>query len=127
MRNDSGGVNVEKYLSLPLSTFGTLNGSQVYVKNLEVCYKVANIVTFISATTVSKNAGTEAGYDYYIYSIDNKVSTTYDCYMLDAPTPLKPIDNSSWVQFNMHFNGQGTGSDIYIYTVKVTLSQFASD
>ncbi len=126
VRNNSGGVNVEKYLSIPLSTFGTLLGSQVYVKSLDVCYRSANIVTFISATTVSKNNG-GTGEEYYIRSLDNKASTTHDCYTLDAATPLKPIDNSSWVQFNMHFNGEGSGADIYIYTVKVTLSQFASD
>jgi hypothetical protein len=34
-----------------------------------------------------------------------------------------PIDNSTWVQFNMSFGGSGSGADIYIYTVKLTLSE----
>lgn len=126
-----GGVRVRnltgtgyRYVSLPFSTFGTLFGSQLYVKSLEVCYKTpfSGSFTYITATTVSKNNGSASGEEYYIYDTTSRTNPSYECYSLSASTPYTPIDNSSWVQFNLTYGG--SGSDIYIYTVKLTLTEY---
>lgn len=65
---DNGGVRIRnlsgtgaRYASMPVSTFGSLFGSTVYVKSLEVCYKTDAPLTFISATGVYKNNGSDLG------------------------------------------------------------------
>jgi hypothetical protein len=121
VRNESGSGT--RYLSIPVSTFGQLFGAQVYVKSLEVCYKTtAASMGDISATTVSKNDGTGTAANY-IYDVTSRTSTSYACYTLNASTPRVPIDNSSWVQFNMYFDDWGSAYDIYIYTVELTLTE----
>jgi hypothetical protein len=127
---DNGGVRIRnlsgtgaRYASIPVSTFGSLFGSTLYVKSLEVCYKAPTAWTFISATGVYKNNGSDVGWDTYLQDPTSHSSTTYACYPTSASPPRLPIDNSTWVQFNMSFGGSGSGADIYIYTVKLTLSE----
>jgi hypothetical protein len=127
---DNGGVRVRnlsangtRYLSIPVSSFGTLFGSPLYVKSLEVCYKAPTTTTWIDATGVYKNNGSDAGWATYLEDLNNHSGMTDTCYPVSAPTPRKPIDNSTWVQFNMRFSSNGSGSDIYIYTVKLTLTE----
>ncbi|MBN1139377.1 MAG: hypothetical protein JXM73_22560 [Anaerolineae bacterium] len=127
---DNGGVRIRnlsgsgaRYASMPVSTFGSLFGSMLYVKSLEVCYKAPAAWTFISATGVYKNNGSDVGWETYLQDPTSHSSTTYTCYPVSASPPRLPIDNSTWVQFNMSFGGSGSGADIYIYTVKLTLSE----
>jgi hypothetical protein len=130
---DNGGVRIRnlsgtgaRYVSIPVSNFGTLFGSTLYVKSLEVCYKAPAALTFISATGVYKNNGSDLGWDTYLQDPTSHSSTTYTCYPVSASPPRQPIDNSTWIQFNMSFGGSGSGWDIYIYTVKLTLSESES-
>lgn len=124
VRNMAGGPgSVTRYLVIPVSTFGTLFGSPLYVKSLEVCYKAPATATFIDATGVYKNLGSDAGWGTYIEDTNNRDSTTYACYTANAATPRQAINNSTWMQFNMVFANSGSGWDIYVYTVKLTLTE----
>ena len=130
---DGGGVRVQNasngnipaaYFSIPMSTYGTLLGSQMYVKSLQVCYKVSNAT--IDATAVMKNNGTATNYSFYMLDATDRQATSRACYTVTDAMPYTAIDNSSWVQFNVVMNAF---PPVYveIYTVKVTLTQFASD
>jgi len=111
------------YLSAPVSTFGSLFGSTVYVKSLEVCYKDDNDNNRILVTSVIKNDGDE-GDAFYIFDTTTRGEETRTCYTLNATTPRLPVDNSTWVQFNMNnMNPMGSGYDFYIYTIKLTLTE----
>ncbi|MFC2023495.1 hypothetical protein ACFLT5_02020 [Chloroflexota bacterium] len=116
--NQTGTV-VKRYVSLPVSTFGTLFGSQFYVKEVLVCYSTPSANTWIDKTTVIKHDGS-GGAAFYIYDNTNMSSDTLDCYASTAD-PRLPVDNSTWVQFNVDFGD--VGSELYIYTVKLTLTQ----
>ena len=70
-----------------------------------------------------KNNGSDVGWVTYLQDPTSHSSTTYTCYPISASPPRQPIDNSTWVQFKMSFGGSGSGADIYIYTVKLTLSE----
>jgi hypothetical protein len=122
VRNMAGGL-VTRYLVIPVSTFGTLFGSPLYVKSLEVCYKSPAAWTYIQTTGVYKNPDSDGGWSTYIQDTTPLSSTVYACHQAIATTPRQAIDNSTWVQFNMSFGGSGSGADIYIYTVKLTLSE----
>ena len=119
---DSGGVDAHftdsgtYYLSLPVSTFGTLFGTPFYVKSLEVCFDTDD--TLIDVTAVLKNDG-GTGAAAYILDGGNRASVTHACYTSTAPTPVV-IDNSTWVQFNV---AADAGGHIHIYTAKLTLTQ----
>ena len=119
---DDGSVDIHstttgaKYLSIPVSTFGTLFGSPVYVKSIEVCYhRVGG--GYIDVTVVTKNDGSDGGHTHYIYNTANRTSETHACYTVTESSP-KVIDNSTWVQFNV--NG---GDHVLIHTVKLTLTE----
>ena len=121
---DSGGVDIyhwitgDKYLSIPVSTFGTLFGSPVYVKSIEVCYKT-DAEGYIDVTSVRKNNGS-TGSTSYLSNGTNCTSSTHTCYTTNAGGTRVVIDNSTWVQFNISTSGTG---HTYIYTVKLTLSE----
>ena len=122
VRNNAPGTGT-RYVSLPISTFGTLFGSQVYVKSLEVCYRVGVYnFSYIDATTVTKNNGSAGGFTYYIYDLTERLSNTYECYTVTSATPRCPLDNSSWVQLNLSYSC--TDCDIYLYAVNLTLSEY---
>ncbi len=128
---DNGGVRVRnltgappsvtRYLVVPVSTFGTLFGSPLYVKSLEVCYKAPAAWTYIQATGVYKNPGGDAGWSTYIQDTTALSSTVYACHQASATIPRQAINNSTWVQFNMVFASSGV--DVYVYTVKLTLTE----
>jgi hypothetical protein len=124
VQNVSGGSIEHAYFSIPMSTFGTLLGSQMYVKSLEVCYKVSNAT--IDATAVMKNNGTATGYSFYMLDATPRTAASRACYTVTDAVPHTAVDNSSWVQFNVTMNAF---PPVYvdIYTVKVTLTQLASD
>jgi hypothetical protein len=124
---DNGGVRIkmnsgigDKYFSIPVSTYGTLFGTQMYVKGLEVCYKVS--VLEIVWTGALKNPGAATGYTTYLEESVTHDSTGYDCYTVAPPSSLVALDDSSWVQFNINFNAVPPAW-VDIYTVKLTLSQ----
>jgi hypothetical protein len=96
----------------------------MYVEGLEVCYSVSNAT--IDATAVMKNNGTATGYSFYMLDATDRDATSRTCYTVTDAVPHTPVDNSSWVQFNV---SMGSWPPVYveIYTVKVTLTQFASD
>jgi hypothetical protein len=130
---DGGGVRVQNvsnatigqaYFSIPMSTYGTLLGSQMYVKSLEVCYRVSNAT--IDVTAVMKNDGTATGYDFYMRDLTDRPATSRTCYTVTDAAPHTAVDNSSWVQFNV---SMGDFPPVYLdlYTVKVTLTQLVSD
>jgi len=110
------------YVSLPVSTFGTLFGTQVKIEGIEVCYKVSNVNTKIMATQVVKRASAFPYYDLYISDLTLRNSTSITCYYASASSN-KIIDDSTWVQFNLYFPG-GAGNTVYIYTVKLTLVEY---
>ncbi|MBE2200778.1 MAG: hypothetical protein IAE79_19355 [Anaerolinea sp.] len=113
------------YISAPVSTFGTMFGSALYVKSLRVCYKDLDN-NFIETTAVIKNNGAESATFYMIDNTD-RGEGVHTCYTVNASVPRKAIDNSSWVQFNMtNMNPMGSGYNFYIYTIELTLSQLAS-
>ncbi len=114
------------YISAPVSTFGTMFGSALYVKSLRVCYKDAAANNFIETTAVIKNNGGESA-TFYMIDTEDRGADVHTCYTVNATTPRKAIDNSSWVQFNMHnMNPMGSGYNFYIYTIELTLSQLTS-
>jgi hypothetical protein len=115
------GTSVTRYLVIPVSMFGTLFGSPLYVKSLEVCYMAPAAWTYIQTTGVYKNPGSAGGWDTYIQDTTPLSSTLYACHQASATTPRQAINNSTWVQFNMVF--ASSGSDIYVYTVKLTLTE----
>ncbi len=120
---ESGGADVYfwtsgwKYLSLPVSTFGTLFGAPVYVKGIEVCYETEP-TGMIGVTAVQKNNG-GTGASSYINDGTDRTSATYECYTVTDQTP-SVIDNSTWVQFNIQASDMGHTK---IYTVKLTLTE----
>ncbi|MEJ2210548.1 MAG: hypothetical protein P8129_16130 [Anaerolineae bacterium] len=119
---EDGGVDIHsstsgtRYLSIPVSTFGTLFGSSLYVKGIEVCYHRVGS-GFIQITMVAKNDGSDGGYTPYIFDTTTRNSEAYSCYSVTDPSPLA-IDNASWVQFNV--NG---GDHVIIHSVKLTLTE----
>jgi hypothetical protein len=114
------------YISAPVSTFGTMFGSTLYVKSLRVCYKDTGSNNFIETTAVIKNNGAENA-TFYMTDTEDRGADVHTCYTVNATTPRKAIDNSSWVQFNMtNMNPMGSGYNFYIYTIELTLSQLAS-
>jgi hypothetical protein len=127
---DNGGISIykdttgtgTKYLSIPVSTFGTLFGARQYVKSIQVCYKTPAFNNYIDATAVLKNNG-GLGYTFYINDPTDRTASAFDCYTVTATTPRVAIDNSSWVQFNIVFENT-TGWEIDIYTVKLTLTEY---
>jgi len=132
---ESGGVRAQAasgasfpftaYLSIPISTYGTLLGSQMYVKSLEICY--TSPTSTIDVTAMMKNDGTTTGYSFYLFDDTDYHTTNYDCYTLTATAPYTPIDNSSWVQFNVNYVGSGIPPFyVEIYTVKLTLTEESS-
>ena len=121
---DNGGVDIyywsigDKYLSIPVSTFGTLFGSPLYVESIQVCYKT-DAGGYIDVTSVQKNNGS-TGSTSYITSGTDRTSSTHTCYTISVGGTRVVIDNSTWVQFNIHTTGTG---HTYIYTVKLTLTE----
>jgi hypothetical protein len=116
----------DKYLAIPVSNFGTLFGTPLYVKSLEVCYQMGSSLTtaYIEITGVYKN-NNGAGYLTFLEDSVHRSSKTRTCYTLNATTPRKAIDNSTWVQLNIDSDGHEDWY-IYIYTVKLTLSESSS-
>jgi len=106
-----------KYLTIPVSTFGTLFGSPLYIKSLDVCYDTDS-GGYISVTAVEKNNGSTGSSDYILDNTD-RTSSTYACYEVLDATPVM-IDNSTWVQFNIYTSATGHTN---IYTVKLTLTE----
>jgi hypothetical protein len=111
------------YISLPVSTFGTLLGTQVTIKRIDVCYKVSSASTLITATQVVKRTSAPPYYDLYINDLPpgGRNSTSIACYNAVASS-IKNIDDSTWVQFTLSFPGSGVNT-VYIYTVKLTLGE----
>ena len=127
IRNDSG--TGEKYVALPVSTFGMLFGSPLYITKMDVCYKVNTAASGkIAATGVFKNDGADSwlAYNAHLNDGTERASTIRECFTLFSWTPHTMIDNSSWVQFNLNFGGTGATSDITIYSVKLTLGELAN-
>lgn len=129
---DSGGMlltmaaGCAPYISAPVQTFGTLFGSTLYVKSLRVCYKDNNENNVIETTAVIKNDGSESD-AFYILDTADQSANAHTCYTVTATTPRVAIDNSTWVQFNMHnLNPMGSGYDFYIYTIELTLTELQS-
>ncbi len=120
---DNGGADIHyttsgwKYISLPVSTFGTLFDSPLYVRYVMVCYKT-DAGGYIGVTSVIKNDG-GTGATNYILDSTNRTSSTWKCYTIVDSTP-SVIDNSTWVQFNIWSNGTG---HTYIYTVELALTE----
>jgi hypothetical protein len=119
---EDGGVDIHstttgpRYLSIPVSTFGTLFGAPLYVKGIEVCYhRVGG--GYIGITMVAKNDGSDGGYIPYIFDTTTRNSEAYSCYSVTEPSPLA-IDNSTWVQFNVD-----GGDHVVIHAVKLTLTE----
>jgi len=121
---DKGAMNIDAagagdyYVSLPLSTFGTLFGSQLYVKSLDVCYHV-NAGGKIVATFVIKGDGA-GGWVAYLSEVFPRASTSRTLYGITADIPRKPIDYASWLQFNLSYTYAGT---VTIEAVELTLSE----
>ena len=122
IRNDSG--TGEKYVSLPVSSFGTLFGAPVYIAGIDVCYQVSGASGKINATGVFKNDGASS-WAPYLTDGTARTSTTRQCYTVGSTVPRVAIDNSSWVQFNLGYTGTGAASDITIYSVTLWLSELA--
>jgi hypothetical protein len=119
--NNSGtGV---RYFTLPVSTYGLLHGTQMFVKSIKVCYEASSVT--IEDTAVLKHNGTSSGYIFYINHTNDHGTSSYACYTADASTPRVPADNSTWVQFNINF-GVFPPVYMYIYTIELTLTQLES-
>ena len=112
-----------KYFVVPVSNLGILFGTPLYVKSLEVCYKVGGAIppAHIDVTGVYKNNNGES-YLTYLESSTNHSNTNRECYTVNATTPRKAIDNSTWVQFNVDTD-LGTTWYLHIFTVKLTLTE----
>lgn len=120
IRNDSG-IGIDKYVTLPVTGFGTLLGSDISFYNLQVCYKVTNASNKIVATALIKNAG-DGGISFYVNDITDRISTTLQCYTVPISSSMV-FDNTTWVQFNLNFANTGSASDIRIYQVTLAVSE----
>jgi hypothetical protein len=113
---------------VPISAFSTLYGSPMYVKSLYVCYSVAGLDTYISATQGVKRKVSNNSYELYLdESPAMRDSATVSCYTVNAATPYKSLDSSSFVQFTMHFGNVAFGSYIDIHEVKLTLTEISGE
>jgi hypothetical protein len=112
----------DKYFAIPVSSFGTLFGSQLYIKSLEVCYKT-DLNAFIEVTGIYKNDGAESHVNY-LEDFTHRDSGIRACYTINSTKPYKAIDNSTWVQFNIDSNGHSSWF-VFIYSTKLTLYESA--
>ncbi|HNT25761.1 MAG TPA: hypothetical protein PKM21_15430 [Anaerolineales bacterium] len=114
-----------RYISIPVSTFGSLLGSDVYVKSLDICYQITNAgPAFVTSVGVYQYNGTNT--DTFLIDNTDRNSTTEQCFTVTATTRL-PIENSSYVQIVLDSNGADAGEDgVIISTVKLTLTEDAT-
>jgi hypothetical protein len=110
----------DKYFAIPISSFGTLFGTPLYVKSLEVCYKT-DLKAVIEVTGIYKNDGAESHINY-LEDFTHRTSESRVCYTITSPQPYKAIDNSTWVQFNIDSSGYSSWY-LFIYSAKLTLSE----
>ena len=115
-----------RYISIPVSTFGTLLGTDVYVKSLEICYYITNIgPAFISSVGVYQYDGA-IGVDTFLEDTTDRDSVLPSCFTVTATTRL-PIENSSFVQIELDSSGADNGEDgVVISTVKLTLTEVST-
>ncbi len=114
-----------RYISIPVSTFGSLLGSDMYVKSLHICYQITNPgPAFVTSVGVYQYNGTNT--DAFLVDGTDRNSTTEECFTVTATTRL-PIENSSFVQIVLDSNGADAGEDgVIISTVKLTLTEVAT-
>ncbi len=127
---ENGGVNIyrtvasagERLVVLPVSTYGKLFGATVYIKSIEVCYKLTSAgPQRITGTGAYKGNGET--YATYLYDGTDRTSTTRACYTATAATRAA-IDNSSYVQLSLNWMTAGALPDgIRLDTVKLTLTE----
>ncbi len=110
-----------RYISIPVSTFGTLYGTDVYVKSMEICYQITNTgPAFITSVGMYQNNNTNA--ITLLEDNTDRSSTTLECFTVTAADRL-PIENSSFVQIVLDSDGADAGEDgVVIATVKLTLT-----
>lgn len=112
------------YAVLPVQTFGSLFGSDMYVQGLEVCYRVPSYNSYIDTTAVVKHNGQGTGEEYYVISSEGWGKKEFTCYTMIAPTPRMPIDDATWVQFNIKNGEPGVGPYyVNIHSVKLILTE----
>lgn len=126
----SGGVTIkrvadsdgERLAVIPVSTYGKLFGATMYVKSVEVCYKRnTNGPQWLDGVGVFKGNGET--YAAYLTDSTNRTSATRECFTATATTRAA-IDNSSYVQLHLNWQGVGSLDDaIIIYSVKITLTE----
>jgi len=109
------------FFSLPVPAFGTLFGTTVYVKSLEVCYEAHGAP--IGTTAVIKGP-ILSSYETYLIEVATRSSAAAACYTVNAGEPRKAIDNSTWAQVNVNYGGPG--AYLVIGSVKVTLTENAT-
>ena len=111
------------FFSLPVPAFGTLFGTTVYVKSLEVCYEAHGAPIGTTAVIKGPIVGTSYATNYLI-EVATRSSAAAACYTVNAGEPRKAIDNSTWAQVNVNFGGPG--AYLVIGSVKVTLTENAT-
>lgn len=110
------------YALLPVQTFGTLFGTQVYVSSLDVCYKVSSQYSWINKTSVFKHNGKGDGVVPYLESTEALTSIDKECVTLSADTPRVPIDDATWVEFLvLNINPFSGPYFIDIYSVELSV------
>ncbi|HEX2981017.1 MAG TPA: hypothetical protein VHO48_12185 [Anaerolineaceae bacterium] len=113
--------SVIKGVQVPVSSFGTLFGAPLYVKSAKICYRATN--SRINETRVVKNnSSSETGASDYIVDTAPHTSSAFTCYSITAPTPYLPIDNTTWVQFDL-LGSPSSATSMEITTIELTLSE----
>ncbi len=123
--NPTTTVEKERLLVIPISTYGQVFGSEMYIKSLRVCYKINTTSSqYIDGVGVYKGSDDGSTYVTYLSSTTDHVSTFHSCFAVFATTPRVAITNASYVQIHLNSDGPITTSDGFtFYSIELTLTE----
>jgi hypothetical protein len=106
---------------VPVDLPSVLFGATTKLKRVRVCYIVDQASSFIDSTVVGY---TDEGGVANLIIIDgaDRTSTSWDCYTITDSTP-REILGSLCLQFDMEYAGIGSGHDIQIGSITLTLTE----
>jgi hypothetical protein len=104
-------------VDLPSVLFGTVTR----LKSARICYKCDQAVSYIRTTSV-RYAADSGTWVSLLYDDTDQTSTGWECYSLTATTPHE-IQGSPYVTLVLDFTGTGSGHDIRIGKITLTLAE----
>lgn len=104
-------------VDLPSVLFGTVTR----LKSARICYECDQAVSYIRTTSVEYTADSGTGVSL-LYDDTDQTSTDWECYSSTATTPHE-IQGSPYVVLGLYFTGTGSGHDIRIGKITLTLAE----